>query len=119
MTRETAEQIRDRMDRLLDQERAALLAGDLEMIGTLMTLKEEVIDALNAIGPEAGNGIKSLHGKVMRNQALLDGALQGIRTVAGRLSTLRRIRRSLETYDRSGRKSSISDVIDHQVERRA
>jgi len=119
MTNETSEQVLNQMDHLLDQERAALLAGDLEVIGALMARKEAMIGTLHALGPEAERGIRSLQGKVMRNQALLDGALQGIRTVANRLGTLRRIRRSLDTYDSSGRKSSISDVIDHQLERRA
>ena len=119
MTHDPAEAILDRMDSLLDEERKALLDGDLEAIGALLTRKEALIDALSAIGPDAGQGVASLQGKVMRNQALLDGALQGIRTVAARLSDLRRIRRSLETYDSRGRKSSISDVIDHQVEKRA
>jgi flagellar biosynthesis/type III secretory pathway chaperone len=109
----------DQMDRLLDEERHALLDGDLEAIGALLTRKEALIDALNALTSGGAKDIKGLQGKVLRNQALLDGALQGIRTVAGRLAALRKIRRTLETYDRSGQKSTISDIIEHQVEKRA
>ncbi|MEX1234570.1 MAG: flagellar protein FlgN [Roseovarius sp.] len=119
MTHDSAQSIIDRMDALLDEERRALLKGNLEAIGTLLARKEALIDQLNALDPDGTKRIDQLQGKVMRNQALLDGALQGIRTVAGRLTALRRIRRTLETYDRSGRKSAISDVIEHELEKRA
>ncbi|MFD0859997.1 flagellar protein FlgN [Roseovarius aquimarinus] len=118
MTIDSAERIFADLDRLLDAERAALLTGDLDTVGALMRHKEDLLERLKAAGADAPRPAK-LAGKALRNQALLDGALEGIRTVAGRLTTLRRIRRTLETYDRTGRKSSISDVIEHQVEKRA
>jgi len=119
MTHDTAQDIIDRMDQLLDEERRALLDGDLEAVGTLMERKGAMIDALNALDPGATNRAQSLKSKAQRNQALLDGALEGMRLVTGRLTALRRIRRTLETYDRSGQKTSVSDVIEHKVEKRA
>ncbi|WP_138936261.1 flagellar export chaperone FlgN [Roseovarius arcticus] len=119
MTHETAQALIDKLDELLDEERRALLNGDLEKIGTLLTRKEVLIDTLNAQEPDTQASIANLRGKVLRNQALLDGALQGIRTVAGRLAAFRKVRRTLETYDKTGRKSEISDIIEHKVEKRA
>ncbi|WP_324753313.1 flagellar protein FlgN [Roseovarius sp. Pro17] len=119
MTHETAQSLIDQLDSLLDDERCALLDGDIEAIGALLKRKEGIIDAMNAQKPSDQADMTKVQGKVVRNQALLDGALQGIRTVAGRLAALRRVRRTLETYDKTGRKSAISDVIDHKVEKRA
>ncbi|MFX0542069.1 flagellar protein FlgN [Roseovarius sp. S4756] len=115
---DSTQKIIDEMDTLLEEERKALLKGDLESIRVLLARKEALIDELNALALNAQD-LKHLQRKVLRNQALLDGALQGIRTVAGRLTALRRIRRTLETYDGRGQKSTILDVIEHQVERRA
>ncbi len=107
------------IDTLLDEERAALLKGDLESVTALVTRKEALIDRLNAQAPQPRNVVSPLREKVLRNQALLDGALEGIRNVASRMSALRRNRRNLETYDRTGRRSEISSVIEHKVEKRA
>ncbi|RKF13055.1 flagellar protein FlgN [Roseovarius spongiae] len=109
----------DRLDQLLEEERRALLVGDLDGIGALLTAKEALIDALNAAGHAGGAEIGALHGKVIRNQALLDGALQGIRRVAGRMAAFRKIRRTLETYDESGRKTVLQGEIVHEFEKRA
>lgn len=109
----------DRLDGLLEQERDALLSGELEDIARIAAQKEELMDALNAIAPGDRGNLQSLQAKVARNQVLLDGALQGIRKVATRLAALRRIRRTLETYDASGRKQTIQGEIDHKVEKRA
>ncbi len=104
---------------LLDQERAALLDGNLEAIAVLLQRKELLIDQLNTQVPKPSDAISELQGKVIRNQELLDGALEGIRKVAARMAAVRRIRNNLETYDESGRKSEISGVVDHKVEKRA
>lgn len=109
----------DRLDKLLEDERRALLAGDLMAIGILLRRKEALIDTLNDLPPQAGNGLQALQGKVERNQALLDGALQGIRKVAARMAAFRRIRRTMETYDAEGRKTTILGEVDHKVEKRA
>lgn len=119
MTPETAQQLIDQLDTLLEEERRALLVGDLDAIRALLKRKEELIDALNARAPEDAPDLGALPDKVARNQALLDGALEGIRKVAGRLAALRRIRRSLETYDEAGRKTILQGEVEHQVEKRA
>lgn len=109
----------DDLDALLDSERLALLQGDLQEIGKLLQRKEALIDALNAQPPRPREEISGIQSKVLRNQDLLDGTLQGIRNVAARMAAVRRIRRNLETYDQSGRKSEIPGIIEHTVEKRA
>jgi hypothetical protein len=109
----------NQLDALLEHERRALLQGDLEAIAALLNRKEALIDALNAQAPGPKADLLSLQGKVHRNQALLDGALEGIRKVAGRISTFRKIRHTLETYDKTGRKQAIQGEANHQIEKRA
>ncbi|UWR26301.1 hypothetical protein K3757_17950 [Sulfitobacter sp. S223] len=117
MTREVVDFTK--LDALLEQERALLLEGDLEGLGTLLPLKEKMVDLL--LSDETSNRakIKPLEGKLHRNQLLLDGALEGIQTVANRLAALREVRSSLETYDALGRKNSVPTPTAPKVEKRA
>lgn len=119
MTNDTPQTLINRLDTLLEDERRALLRGDLDAIAALLGRKEALIDALNAQDPGAKTDLQALQGKVGRNQALLDGALQGIRKVAGRMAAFRKIRRTLETYDETGRKQAIQGEVEHQIEKRA
>lgn len=108
-----------RLDSLLEQERAFLLEGDLEGLGTLMPAKEKLVELL--LSDVAGNRdqIVPLEGKLQRNQLLLDGALDGIRSVAARLAALRQVRTALDTYDARGRKQTVDIASNSKVEKRA
>lgn len=124
MTLEAQQAIIDELDQLLEQERIALLAGDLEQIGRLMELKEQLIDGINALNSQeqtvlSRDSILQMQDKVSRNQALLQGAIEGIRAVADRMAGLRRVREGLETYDRSGQKTQYDTGEKRTVERRA
>ncbi|MEI4233382.1 flagellar protein FlgN [Roseovarius sp. D22-M7] len=118
MTDDTEDRIIARLDTLLDEERAALLDGDLGRIGAGVDEKERLIDALNAV-QDRQNDLAALQAKVVRNQGLLDGALQGIRSVAARMASYRQIRRSMETYDSRGRKHTIPGEVARTVQKRA
>ncbi len=119
MAQGKAQKIIDQLDDLLDSERLALLEGDLDRISGLLEQKEYLIDTLNGLEPTTRPKLQELQNKVARNQALLDGALQGIRKVASRMAAYRKIRRSLETYDETGHKKIITGSVDHKVEKRA
>lgn len=107
------------LSELLDQEREALLKGDLEKLGALLVPKEALIDALN-VGPQPDSeAIRQLDRKVQRNQLLMDGALEGIRAVAARLAKLREVKGALETYGADGRKRDLPSPVESSVERRA
>lgn len=107
------------LDDLLDRERACLLAGDLSGLSRILREKERIIDTLNSLLPESDPGLDALKDKALRNQALLDTAVEGIRAVANRVSALRRVRDTLETYDKSGRKTSFDAQPRGRVEKRA
>lgn len=119
MTNDTAQDIINALDDILDREREALLKGELDMIARLLEEKESMFDRLQDISVETPAPLENLQGKVRRNQALLDGALRGINSVAERMSTLRKVRKTLETYDSSGRKTSIQSAPTNKVEKRA
>ncbi|QYX58462.1 hypothetical protein K1T73_01435 [Roseovarius sp. SCSIO 43702] len=108
----------DELDDLLETERAALIEGDIEGVATLTERKEALIGGLDraAVGPGELGGLRD---KLDRNQALLESALLGIRRVATRIAALKRIRDSLETYDREGRRRTIPGELSRQMEKRA
>lgn len=108
-----------KLEALLEQERAFLLAGDLEGLGTLLPVKEHLMDIL-LDDTEAGRArIQPLEEKLQRNQLLLDGALDGIRAVATRLAALRQVRAALDTYDAHGRRQSVPAHTAPKMEKRA
>ncbi len=109
----------EELDILLDQERTALLSGDLQQISELLEQKEQLIDLINDMQDAEEQSLAGLIGKVNRNQVLLDGALRGIRNVAARMSELRQVRRSMDTYDETGRKTTIQGSVVSKVERHA
>jgi len=119
MTNESASEIVTALDTLLEAERTALLDGTLDRMPALLEEKARLIDALKALNPDDGEMLDDLKTKIVRNQALLDGALQGIRQVAGRLAALRRLRHSFDTYDQSGHRQTIDGEVARRVEKRA
>ena len=119
MTSDESDDLYTQLDSLLARERAALLSGDLHAVGALAEEKEALAARLESLGPEALAATQSLGEMARRNQALLDGALQGIRLATARLSAYRRLRGTMETYDPQGRKTTIAGILSHKVERRA
>lgn len=119
MSDNTVEKNFEALDALLEEERTALLTGDLEQLSDILPRKTALIDALNQVVHTDISTLKELDTKVKRNQLLLDGALEGIRSVAQRLATLRRMRGSLETYGSDGKKHNIDVDAEHSVEKRA
>ena len=118
MTGENEDRIIAQLDALLDDERAALLDGDLSRIGSGVAEKERLVQALNATADRAQD-LAALQAKMTRNQSLLDGALQGIRSVAARMANYRQIRKSMDTYDGQGRKHTIPGEVARTVQKRA
>lgn len=109
----------DDLEALLDAERAALLKGDLVALTEMLAQKEALIGSLKTQSNSDLPVLQRLDTKLRRNQLLLNGALEGIREVAGRLATLRRMRGGLETYSSDGTRKHIEVEVDHTVEKRA
>lgn len=119
MTNDKCSELFEALDAVLESERKALLAGNLDAIGELLQEKENLIEELSILDEFEADALSDLTGKMKRNQDLLDGALEGIRAVAGRLAAMRRVRSTLDTYDSSGTKQSIEIGQDASVEKRA
>lgn len=104
------------IDRLLDQERTALLSGDLGSLARMADEKERLANALQ----DAPHGpLIQLWQKAQRNQDLLEHTLKGIRAVGDRLEALDVMRHSIETYDRQGNRHQIKGLSKPGVEKRA
>ncbi len=120
MPADTTRATTDELSDLLDKEREALMQGDLEKLASLLVPKETLIEALNAEAQTDLTSMQMLDGKVKRNQLLLNGALEGIRTVAQRMARLREVRGALETYGADGKRHNLpAGGTDSSVERRA
>lgn len=119
MKNENPQDLIDALDQLLDNERQALIQGNLEKISDLIAVKQSLFDQINALDVGGRNELEAVQKKVTRNQALLSSALEGIRAVASRMADLRRVRSGLETYDRRGQKKNFDTQPNSSVEKRA
>ncbi|SLN61793.1 FlgN protein [Falsiruegeria litorea R37] len=119
MKNETASDLIAALDELLDLERTALVDGELERLGTLLPQKEKLIERINQLDSVERDALVGVQNKVTRNQSLLNSAMEGIQAVANRMAELRRVRRGLETYDESGRKTQHSTEVSKNLEKRA
>ncbi len=109
----------DSLDELLDQEREALLSGNLDLIGRLFKNKEALIENLNTARKPDEAMLANLSNKISRNQALLSSALEGVKSVADRFAMMRQIKESLDIYDAYGQRKKIEIVTVGSVEKRA
>ncbi|MCG7623630.1 flagellar protein FlgN [Epibacterium sp. Ofav1-8] len=109
----------DALDALLEEERAALTKGELSKLKDILERKETLFDQLNRISDLEQESLNDVHGKVTRNQALLGSAMQGIKAVATRMAELRKVRKGLEVYNRSGQRTSYTTSGSLKLEKRA
>lgn len=116
---EHASDLLQKLDAILTEERACLLAGTLDEIGPLMETKAALIAALGTARPGDPKALGLLHSRMIRNQALFDQTLAGIRNAAERFTAMRQMRRSMDVYDSGGRRATIDQPVTQQVERRA
>lgn len=107
------------LDELLDKEHAALVSGDVQQLSQIVEEKETLIEQLNEAEFSAPEDMPDLTNKVHRNHALLEGALDGIRSAAKRLAELREVKKSLDTYDKNGRSKRIENETPGNLEKRA
>ncbi len=107
------------LDAILDQERVALIKGELTSLEPLLKEKDALISRLNDLGAAEKDSMASVQSKVVRNQALLSSAMEGIRAVAGRMAELRKVRKGLDVYNQSGARSSFSTSGAKALEKRA
>lgn len=119
MTRDRTETPLDELNTILDRERQALLTGDLERLTGLLAPKEDLLTLIGDLKLTDTAMIEEMNSKLRRNQQLLDGALDGIRSVAARLASLRDSTGAFETYGADGKRRDLPVSPDTSVERRA
>ncbi len=107
------------LEDLLDLERTALVQGDLTDLDRLVPEKENLIGAINDLQVLESDDLIRIQKKVVRNQALLNSAAEGIRTVADRMAELKQVRQEFSTYDASGQRSGFALRSRAKLEKRA
>ena len=103
-----------KLHRLLEEERAALLAGDLDAIKYLAVEKEVLVQQF---GDTNTRELAQLSGALARNGALLSAAQDGVTLVMTTLREQREARETLSGYDSTGKATTISQRP-HGTERR-
>lgn len=103
-----------KLARLLEVERAALLKGDFATVGVLIEEKEAL-----AAQFDSGNAqdLRLLSTALAQNSALFAAARDGVNTVLTTLERQRQARNTLSSYDSSGRATNISQP-ERMTERR-
>ena len=109
----------DALDDLLDREKQALLSGDLDLLGRLLTDKEALLARMNSQDVSSDDDLNSVYEKLASNQILLVSAQAGIRSVVDRIAEIRKAQGGLETYDKSGRRNRHSTGLRRCLEKRA
>ncbi|MGR3621148.1 flagellar biosynthesis protein FlgN [Pseudophaeobacter sp.] len=118
MTNHDPQSLIEELDEILDQERQALVRGELDQIEALLSRKEAAISRLNAFEDLERAALNKVQTKVSRNQELLNSAMEGIRSVAARMTELRRVKKGLDVYDRTGRKARYGTTMGQRLEKR-
>lgn len=108
----------DALEDLLDKERAAILDGAFEDMGRIASEKEVVLERRELTAPDQRTLDRVRH-KAARNQHLLSAAIRGVRVVAARLDVLRNGPSDMNTYDRSGQRTSLGSRHQGALHRRA
>lgn len=94
----------DRLMRLLDLERSALIKGDLDTVVGLIPEKEQLVTKFEETGtPE----LRALSFKLAQNGRLLEAARSGVGDALTMMQKLKQARSSLSSYDRSGKATEI------------
>ncbi len=104
---------------LLDLERNALVTGNLDRLSDMVSEKEKLIGAVNELQVFDSAELIQLQRKIERNQALLNSAAEGIRSVAARMAELRRVRQEFSTYGADGQRNGFAVRGSAKLEKRA
>ncbi len=117
---ETANRLWDELEDVFENERAALLRGDLSQIASISARKEGILDQLTPLLSSDGTSApESIRKMASRNAALLTMATQGLKAAQARVVEINAAQRGLETYGPAGDRITLGTRISHLLERRA
>ncbi len=92
---------------LLELERAAIISADFDKVDSLASSKQALFDRSLAQAKDK-EGLFEIHAALVRNQALLKSAIDGVSAARTRLGALREVRDNLRVYDQSGRMAQVA-----------
>ena len=118
MTKIGPDQVIFRLDALLDQEKAVILAGELERLEGIAMEKLDLIENSTATLSDSPR-LAELRRKAARNDVLLQQVADGIRDVARRMGAMADVRSGLKTYDHTGKKMQNISATARSVEKRS
>ena len=107
------------LDTILEQERSALLNGEIGELQTLAEDKNHLLTVLENSGPVSASEVIPLKQKLRRNKALIESALEGLQAVASRIEDSSRLKKVMHTYDQQGTKKEIRSGSERNIEVRA
>jgi hypothetical protein len=113
-----SDSILDRLEDMLDRERRAALDGDVEALPGLLAEKERLVTDLEVHGAATGARLDRARAHIARNRALLDSALEGMRTAMRAIGARRQARQALNTYDMTGARTVIGQDAHRLHQRR-
>ena len=108
-----------RIERLLDQEKATVLSGELKRLPQLITQKEALFSQIGEHPNPDPTLLKRLQQKTEQNQKILDAAMLGIRAATDRISEIRKKGSNLKTYSEQGVRAQFSGLPRQSFEKRA
>lgn len=97
----------ERLSHLIMIERDALLAGDLDTVGSLAEEKTELAQTLEQVNSAE---LRVLSSQLEHNGRLLAAAREGVVAVLATLKNQREARSTLASYDSKGKATQISPV---------
>lgn len=112
----------DSLQELLEEERTALIEGKLDALPDLLERKEALFEELTQLQEDDEidtDDLAPLQEGFARNQRLLESAQAGLQATQERMTTLRRVRTSFESYDNRGQRQSVQLSAGQRVEKRA
>lgn len=119
MSDQTTPEVVGTLSELLEEERAALLKGDVDRLTRLADRKEALISQVDGLSDLPQAILTPLQDKLRRNHTLISHALDGIRAAANRVEDMRKARESLQTYDQHGTLRELAANGKRAVEKRA
>lgn len=119
MTTPTCALIRQ-IDRILDEERALLLSGNLGKLNSISDEKSNLIGQMDQKWQAPANAeVRRVLDKAGRNAQLLAHARDGLKAALFRLAEIRKIQNGLETYGPRGDRLRLKAEKANRLERRA
>jgi hypothetical protein len=97
-----------RLERLLEDERAAILDGALDRLEGIAAAKAAAAEGIGPAPVATPERLARLRAAAEGNRRLLDGAAEGLRAAIRRIEAARRAAAHLDTYTEGGARADLA-----------